>query len=358
LLPLFACSLVVSSLAAQGTQIVPASLANTFGNSNNNIPFSWNPTRYQQVFLGSEMANVVIMRGLGMRQDDGFSGYAGHTVDLEMKLGGSTLDHTTLGITFDSNFDVTSPPPVKVFPRAQTKLPNMPPQRPTNPQEFFIKLPFAAPYTWIKVPGRNLVIEVVNWGNSNSNQIFTYPLDAGSGITTTRLYASGAPTATTGTLGVGYGHVMAFLDRVAVTGDYQLFGTGCKGTGGGNGIPALSNTGRPVINTTFSVDLAQAATGTVAVLVLGASNTMFGTIPLPLDLTAAGAPGCNLLCSVDLTGGVPTSSTGTASIPIVVPNAVILVGIRLYNQWIVVDKAANQLGVALSNGGNALIGDQ
>jgi hypothetical protein len=304
------------------------------------------------------MSNVVLMRGLGMRQDDAFSGFTGHMVDLEMKLGASTKDHTTLGTGFDGNFDVTSSPPVNVYPRAQTRLPNMPPQLPTNPQEFFIKIPFAVPYTWIKVPGRNLVIEVVNWGNSNGNQIFTYPLDAGSGVTTTRLYASGAPTAPSGTLGVGYGHVMAFLDRVAVTSDYQAFGAGCRGTGGGNGIPVLSNTGRPVINTTFSVDLAQAAPSTVAVLALGVSNSQWGTLPLPLDLTAAGAPGCNLLCSIEASGGVATSNAGTASAPFPLPNSVTLVGVRFYNQWLVVDKTANRLGIAFSNGGNALIGDQ
>src|SRR5688572_25415266 len=61
---------------------VPASLANAFGNSNNNIPFSWSPTQYQQVFLGSELPTAYVMKGLNLRQDDAFSGFAGKTVDL------------------------------------------------------------------------------------------------------------------------------------------------------------------------------------------------------------------------------------------------------------------------------------
>src|SRR5262245_54624995 len=60
---------------------VPASLANAFGNSNNNIPFSWSPTQYQQIFDGTEIP-LTVMGRLGMRQDEQFSGWAGASVDL------------------------------------------------------------------------------------------------------------------------------------------------------------------------------------------------------------------------------------------------------------------------------------
>jgi hypothetical protein len=224
-----------------GPGAVPASLRATFGNSNNNIPFSWTPCSYQQIFDGSELpATPYPVVGLGLRQDDQFNSYLGYTIDMEMKLGYSTLTPATLTSTFASNFNTT--PPTVVIARKVVAQPQMPPTNPTDPTVFFHQIKFDAPWIWTQVSGRNIVIEVRNHANGNNNAIFTYPLDAGSGtgITTTRLYGLTGPGDTTGTLGVNYGMVMDFLDKVKLTGSYISYGTGCRGTGGfaGQVVPA------------------------------------------------------------------------------------------------------------------------
>ena len=57
--------------------VVPAAQAASFGNANNNIPFSWNPTRYQQVFLSSEIPNPAVLLGYELRQTMTTTGGAG-----------------------------------------------------------------------------------------------------------------------------------------------------------------------------------------------------------------------------------------------------------------------------------------
>jgi hypothetical protein len=339
-----------------GGATVPAAQANTFGNSNNNIPFSWNPTAYQQVFLGSEMPIAVPILGLGLRQDDQFSGFAGHTIDVEMWLGYTTYDHNSLTNVYATNATM---PLVYVLGRKMVQLPNMPPSNPTNPQEFFIQIPFDRPFPWAQQPSLNLLIEVRQWGNSNNNSIFTFPLDAHSGTTTTRLYASGSPGATSGTLGVGYGHVMCFLDKVKVSGQATAFGKGCPGTGGpGNAVPVLAAVTRPVINMVYQLAISSAARNSVGILFTGASNTNAGGLPLPFDLAPVGAHGCSLLCSLTVITAPAIDAGGNGSQTYPLPNDRSLIGAHVYSQVAVLDTMANALGFAFTNGMDAHIGEQ
>jgi len=214
--------------------ILPAAWATTFGNTNNNIPMSWSPTRYQQVFLGSEIGNASkVFFSLGFRQDDAFAGYKGQIVDLEIKLGYTTYDHNSLTTNFNNNFN--SGTPLTVLKRRSILLPDMPSSKPTNPATFFIQIGFDIPFAYSYQQGRNLLIEIIQRGNSNNNSLFTYPLDAASGTTTSRLYASGNPNAATGTKGTGYGHIMEFGSTKIINktpGWFSEYGSGCQGTGG------------------------------------------------------------------------------------------------------------------------------
>jgi hypothetical protein len=222
-----------------GPGTVPASLRNAFGNSNNNIPFSWTPCSYQQVFLGSELpATAYPILGLGLRQDDQFNSWKGYSIDMEMKLGVTTYNVGTLTNTFSSNYNVT--PPTVVISRKVVVQPDMPTTNPTDPTVFFHQIRFDRPHVWTPSPTNNLLIEVRNHGNGSNNAIFTYPLDAGSGVNTTRLYGLTGPGDTSGTLGASYGMVMCFADKIKTTASYLAFGKGCPGTGGfaGDIVPA------------------------------------------------------------------------------------------------------------------------
>ncbi|MCA8972570.1 MAG: hypothetical protein KDC95_22475, partial [Planctomycetes bacterium] len=93
----------------------------------------------------------------------------------------------------------------------------------------------------------------------------------------------------------------------------------------------------------------QARPSSVAILYLGASQ-------LNVSLGALAA-GCSVYCSYDaLLGAVPTNATGSGSLTLPVPNSTGLIGIKFYNQYIVLDAPANTLGLTFTNGGAGKIG--
>jgi hypothetical protein len=322
--------------------VVPASAAAAFSNANNNIPFSWDPCRYQQVYLGTEIAFAGILAGIGMRQDDQFNGFDGQVIEIEMWLGGTSFDHTTLTNTYANNFNSTAVPQRLVFTRRKFALPKMPPTNPTNPADFFITIPFDIPFPLALPTGENLVVEVINWGNSNNNAIFTYPLDAGNNITTTRLYAiapGGGPMSPTGTLGRNYGHVMAL-----------------KPIGGQPPVPTIYNSNLPRMGSNFHLGLGGAKTSTAALLFVGRSNSSFFGIPLPFSMAALGAPGCTLLASAQLLVVLATAGGGDLAFTLPIPSDRALDGANVYFQYVLVDTGVNPLGIVTSNGGTATIG--
>ena len=120
-------------------------------------------------------------------------------------------------------------------------------------------------------------------------------------------------------------------------------------------VPELSNTGLPVLGTSYALDLAEAPGTTFAVLVSGLSDTSWsgGSLPAPLP----GAPGCNLLVDPIVLQTYITSAAGTTSGSISVPNSAGLVGTDVYHQWVALDGAANALGLVTSNAGRARLGN-
>ena len=100
-----------------GRNVLPAAMATSFGGSDNSIPFTWSPVRYQQVFLGSDLPSAFTMAGLELRQNERGPVAHGVTVDLEIMVGYTTRTPTTMSTTFATNFDsgtpvVVSDPPV------------------------------------------------------------------------------------------------------------------------------------------------------------------------------------------------------------------------------------------------------
>ena len=319
--------------------VVPAAQAAAFGNNNNNIPYSWTPARYLQVFLGSELpAGPTPIIGLGLRQDDSFSGFTAHKVDMALWIGGTTFDHNTITATFDNNFNVSAQPKTLVFRQREYSFPQMPPSNPTNPADFFVNIPFDAPYV-MNVGSDNVVVETANYGNTNGNAVFTYPLDAHSGATTTRLYALGTPTAASGTLGIGYGLVYAF-----------------RQIGATPAIPTITNSNTPLLGGSFHYELLHSARNAPTGLIIGASNTMSGSIPLPFNMAPIGAPGCFLLASTDVILGMLTGPGGDLANTLPVPNNIALDGQSLYIQHFIIDPGTNPLGITTSNAGQLTLG--
>ena len=120
-------------------------------------------------------------------------------------------------------------------------------------------------------------------------------------------------------------------------------------------MPELGNTGLPVLGATYNLDLAEAPGATFAVLVSGLSDETWSGGSLPLALP--GAPGCDLLVDPIVLTASMTSSSGTTSGAIAVPNSTGLVGTDVFHQWVIIDGSANSLGLVTSDAGRARIGN-
>ena len=120
-------------------------------------------------------------------------------------------------------------------------------------------------------------------------------------------------------------------------------------------IPVLSNTGVPELNSSFKVHLSSARNNAPALFLIGFSDTVWGSIPLPWDLAPLGAVGCKLFASGELIFGFTTSATGTFTHTLGVPNDNSLLGLKFYNQH-VIDEPTLPFGLVLGNAGAGKIG--
>jgi len=319
-----------------GGEVVPQSMAAAFGGSDNSIPFTWSPVKYQQVFLGSELPRTFTMSGHSVRQDERAGGSHGITVELEIHVGTTTRVPATMSTTFASNFDDGAP--VNVLPRTFVDFPDQSPTPPADPSQFLFTIPWPVGFGWAPAPGRNLLLQATIFGNSFGSKPWAYALDAGGGQTA-RLYGSPA-TATSGALNVGYGLVLAFRETIHTA------------------VPKLIGTETPQINDRFPLRIVEGRASSVALLFLGLSRTSWVGIPLPFSLGAAGAPGCSILASGEVIDIVALDAAGSGRFAYDIPNDIYILGSRFYNQFLIVDPPANQLGLVTTNAGAGVIGNQ
>lgn len=122
----------------------------------------------------------------------------------------------------------------------------------------------------------------------------------------------------------------------------ESYGTGCAGA-------VASASGVPAVGSSFTLEL-DAAVAVPALLFLGASDTTWNGLSLPLDLGPLGAPGCSLLTGPQAMVANGTDITGHAGQPVFIPADAGLIGRTVYAQWATMDAAANPFGAAFSNG--------
>ncbi len=132
---------------------------------------------------------------------------------------------------------------------------------------------------------------------------------------------------------------------------FSTFGAGCLGS---RSTPSLApQQGHlPRIGTNFTLQALNLPLAGPVFLAIGASDTLYGPTPLPLNLGPLGAPQCNLLVGID--NLYSTSNVlGAAAWTFPIPN---IPGGIFFSQAVVFDAAANQFGVTLSNGGRGVVG--
>ena len=309
-----------ASSVLSGGVVLPRGYDSQFGLANSRIPLGFRDTHYMQAHDASELPATALIRGFNFRNHQ--SAITAYSLKLTIKAGYTKNSARALSYIFANNWSEAA---TTVF-TGIYNLKALPPS--TDPKFWGVKIPFTAPFIYVRARGNFLWECRQHTASVPSNYLSAA---AGTSIQGSRVWAQPA-AATQGRTGPGYTLCM------------QL-----AGTSGARSIVKLQNTGVPEINKSFSVDFIGAVPSSVAILWLGGRRLNLSLSPV--------LPGCTLYSSLDvMLGGVATGIKGSGSMNIAIPNNQSLVGLQYYNQWMVVDQAANGLGIVLSNGGAARIG--
>jgi len=208
---------LASAVAAQTTQVLPASAATTEGNSNNIYPWGTTTIRVQHCYDSSHIPapGPIIIQRLRIRADGGTNTWAGGTfTNATVTMSTATADYSALSTTFAANHgkDMT-----KVYSGNITVKPNGPSGTPRP--NYYIDVPFQNNFLYDPAGG-DLLIDVQI--NGLTGTTFRSDACSGSAYKCSRVYNTGSATATTGTFGNNYGIVCA-IDYIPAQGLYTNF---------------------------------------------------------------------------------------------------------------------------------------
>jgi len=289
---LFMPALAAAGLAAQTqSRVVPSSATRTDGNAYLVYPFTNPPgpngdARFQLLLSGSAFAkSSAMLTGFAFRVDAylPYSYPAATVQNLNVRIGHAKTTPATMSTTFASNW---SGPPTTVFSGNYSLPAQQSTPQPAAP--FNIAWKLSRPFAYSRSSG-DLLIEL--------------EFDA----TGTRFYTMDATTVGGNATGFGTSGTFATWQPQRI-----LFGV--------RSLQALLPGGSVSLSATTP---ALSPLPFFAIMFLGVSNTSFGPIQLPLDLTRFGAPGNNLYTSMDLVVPVLTKLTHIsidAALTLPIPN--------------------------------------
>ncbi|MCA8963464.1 MAG: right-handed parallel beta-helix repeat-containing protein [Planctomycetes bacterium] len=136
-----------------------------------------------------------------------------------------------------------------------------------------------------------------------------------------------------------------------MTASYSTIGAGCPGS---VGIATNTASAPPRLGQTATISFGNLPAPYFAFAILGLSNTVSAFGPLPVDLSAYGAPGCFGRVSTDVSIFI-VGAAGTASMQASTPNQPYLIGLTYFTQALVFD-AVNPLGAVMSDAAAAVVG--
>lgn len=302
------------------THISPKSATSGLGNSNNNIPFSWTPTGYQQVHSLASFSSTspVPFTKMSLRMGSGFTNRPGFQIDVELAVANSTNDSNAASAVFNLNEVPGSR--VAVFTRKGLNLVAVP------NNDWVVTFPFDN--FFIYTGQTHLSWSAAVYGNTNGNALFTYPLDAWWKI-----------------------------GQSSRTGSFA----GCSSAAGGTRAASHSVSTvnlRPGGVANFTGNSYVPAGGLPALMAIGGSSTNYGGLPLPYDMSGIGATGCSVTNDILLTlaGVTNANANGDVVIPLAVPANPALSGVTFYSQFYFLQSGANPLGLFTSNGQTNRVG--
>lgn len=315
-----------TTTATSVAQLVwPAAYSTAPGNAVLNAPFtvgSGHPTTSTKFMVVIDPATLpfgtgTVLSQLSMRRDASYTTtpYAASTGALRVRIGRTLVGPDLVqDVRFHRLWDGV---PTQVF-NATSSTPFTVPAGPApgaSLPPFNLVIPFTTTFTW---SGGPLGIEIT-WTPT-------------SGSSAWRLDGFMVPESTPGT--------------------FRTLGPGCPGSHGFSAFQyALPETNRP--GTLLTIQAEGGVRGTTpslqdwAVHTIGLSNTLWGTIPLPVDLQGPlGMPaGCLLRVDPLVITPVPVTNPSVlftrAVVQYVMPNQPHIAGGQLYSQWVFLDLGIN-----------------
>lgn len=322
--------LLTSAVAAVGApaegqraKVLPQSATNSDANDLSYYPFGLDAARLQEVIAGSAITNgAALLTGFAVRAEGAVSGtrqYSRRVVPrLDVELGHSSVTPATMSKVFASNRKGSL---TKLFSASYT-LPAMN-VRGVAPWNLIVK--FTRPFLYTRQSG-DLVVEMVLPGSATT--LYSWALDAYRGA------------------GKGRARSFGLAGPFAGRDSYQFVGSAAY---------LLHPGGRATLGVS---DLNQQYP---AVAAFGFSNTFYGSLRLPFDLTPLGAAANSLYVSLELVLPLPLQLDkgkwhGTASFAI--PRVPIATGTRLFGQGVFADPRSNGLGLVFSGGVELILDTQ
>lgn len=307
------CALVFS-LPAQIKKIVP-SVAATSGNSSSPYFSGYGGGRVQQIVDGSTLCLTnALIREIHLRADGTAALAARQFTRVILSVGAAASAPGAMSTTFANNRK-----------GAQTVVLDgaysLPPQ--TSARPFNIVFKFKTPYLYVRSAGDLLLEWEVPQAPAKANYFFdAQTLTPSSGGTVTPFGTNGK---------------FKSAENYAVSSDASTLQPGGKATFAMKGL----NSAYPTVS------------------FWGFSNAMYGTIPLPFDLTALQAPGNFLYVSIDLAFPVALTAQGSTfggSVALPIPANDALAGLSIHAQALYLDAASNARGWVTSQGLTMAIG--
>jgi hypothetical protein len=313
--------------AAAQSLSIPKDLQAIEANSDHATPSRYAPSRSQTKYADAVLpwpGRPMTINGVALRRDGGDPrSFVLHGYDLELGMSSTGVkppeasDTSSYKANHGTDFSVAFQRKVLVFPAEPAPSP--------APAAFRVRLPFDAPFV---LADRHLLVEVTAFGTRNQDQLWLADAQEVTG--------AGNPV-----------------------GRHRNFGTGCPAVFVGGASATYPGSVVPLV--IWSDTFAPRTQTYAGIVFIGNRTTHFAPgVPLPIDLTSAGAPGCNLLSNwiLGLAAATDTTSvTSRMSIDIGrIPPDPALGGIKVFVQHMLRDATFNALGTRWSDGTEIEIG--
>jgi hypothetical protein len=290
-------------LSAQNFFYSPPSAATNWETSVSGTGIAESDGRAQYFHVAPAPSGFMVT-AVGFRRGAGTTTVGGFTITTEMVLADTTIAPGTIGTDFAANLAGSSNV-TTVFPQGPINIPVL--DALTSPTEW-IDIPTNAPWMYT---GPNLLVDIDTFGVTSGTENLS---------------------------------VDRCLD--STSGAVKAYGQGCGSAD--IDIDEINSTDNYLPGTSILLELFNAPTNTLAAAIAGFSPAVYSGIPLPLDLSPIGMPGCYMLTSLEALIPQPTDAAGAANVTVPIPNVSGLDNGNVYFQWVYADPAITaplQLGV-------------